>query len=317
MRRSITSTSGRSVTAGRTASRPVVGLADQLDRRAATRAGPAARRGPPGGRRRTTTRIMPAPPPRPRQHGRDPAAGRRRAGRAGAAQLGGAFRDRASGRRRAARPVRPAPSSTIDSSHRAGPRRSSSARRRARACRTTFVSASVAIRYAATSTAAGSAGSGSGASTVDRAAGRPVGVPAQRPDQAQLVQGGRAQPVDQPPDVVDAPRGCRARSSAISAARPLRVGDARSCRGVGLERRRRSAPGRGRRAGRGAAGGAPPRARRRAAPGTACSSSASAVACSATASGAASRPSTARSAAPSAPLAAAHADDQLADPVAA
>ena len=74
----------------------------------------------------------------------------------------------------------------------------------ARAWRTAFVTASSAIRYAATSTAAGSAGdlvrhAHLDARTVART--EPLGLLPQRADQSELVESRRAQVVDEPADI--------------------------------------------------------------------------------------------------------------------
>ena len=86
------------------------------------------------------------------------------------------------------------------------------AARRARACRATFVSASCAILNAATSTAAGSGGIGSGASTSQVSCGSPAlsgRLLAHRAGQAELVQRGRAQGVDDPAHVGHGPLDAR------------------------------------------------------------------------------------------------------------
>ena len=84
------------------------------------------------------------------------------------------------------------------------------------------------------------------------------GTLAQRADQAELVERGRAQPVDQPADVGDRRLRLVAQLRAGGRRAP-RVTRRAGARGVEPERQAASS-GPGRRAGRGAAGGAPPRA---------------------------------------------------------
>ena len=133
----------------------------------------------------------------------------------GAVRRVGGERDRAAELRRPARASRPArrpsrepgatptPSSTTSMST-AAPVSMRSQQLAAAAWRTTFVSASVTIRYVATSTAAGSAGSRRGrsrcsstASSSERANSR------DRPDQAELIECGRTQVADDPLDLDD------------------------------------------------------------------------------------------------------------------
>ena len=182
--------------------------------------------------------------------------GRRRARLRARASTSGRRPRAASGQTRAvvARPSRSSASSTDSrtvaaSSRRRAGRRWSAPRWRSgrRRPRRAAGRSSAARRRPSTVTAAGSAEA-------------PSGLLAQRRDEPELVERRRAQLVDQPADVGDAPgspgleRSRRQRRAAPR--RRASRAHASSCM-----RDRRRASGRGRRAGRGAAGGAPPRAR--------------------------------------------------------
>ena len=135
---------------------------------------------------------------------------------------------------------------------------------RAPLCRTALATASAVIRYAATSTAAGSSPAAARATpSRDRAVRREV--LAQRPGQPELVQRRRPQVVDGAAYRGDGPAHLVARAARRAPRAPGRARAARpGCRAAAPCRRAR---GRRRRAGRAAAAGAPPRARRRAARG--------------------------------------------------
>ena len=184
--------------------------------------------------------------------------------------------------------------------------------------------ASVAIRYAATSTAAGSAGIGVAASTatvtVHRRAGPRAARPAaKRAGQAELVERRWAQPVHHAPHVIDRVADVTARSSASSAAACSGVLAPAGCATASsLERPPGQRRGRGRRAGRGAAGGVPPPGPGHdPLPGRPAPPRRARPTRSAARAGRPAAPARRRSAAASRRLAAAHAHHQLADRVSA